>query len=90
MQDEFNQKKHTVFLANRQEAEISGVSDVRTFNEEEIHAVTDFGELLIKGSALQVQALDVDSGVLKISGNIAALVYTNKSVKKSLLGGLFS
>ena len=90
MSDEFNKKKHTFFMADRETAEISGVTDVDSFNEEEITAVTDYGEMMIKGSGLQVEALDLETGVLKISGNIAAVVYTERKVGKSKFGRLFS
>ena len=88
--EEFSRKKHTLFISNREEAEINGVSDVDSFNEEEIRAMTDYGELFIKGSSLQVEALDLESGLLKISGNISAVVYTDKKPGKSKLGRLFS
>ncbi|MBR3150091.1 MAG: sporulation protein YabP [Eubacterium sp.] len=88
--DEFSRKKHTLFVTNREAAEISGVTDVDSFNEEEIRAVTDYGELLIKGTSLQVEALDLETGELKISGSVTALVYTDKKISKSKLGRLFS
>ncbi|MBQ9517513.1 MAG: sporulation protein YabP [Eubacterium sp.] len=90
MADEFSRKKHTLFVANRESAEISGVTDVDSFNEEEIRAQSDFGELIIKGEALQVESLDIETGVLNISGKITAAVYTDKKPAKSLFGRLFS
>ena len=90
MSDEFSRKKHTLFISNREEAEINGVTDVDSFNEEEVRAVTDYGELLIRGASLQVEALDVESGVLRLSGSISALVYTDKRQSKSKFGRLFS
>ena len=90
MSDEFNRKKHTLFIANRESAEISGVTDVDSFNEEEIRAVSDYGDILIKGEKLQVEALDIESGDLKISGKVSAVVYADKAVSKSLFGRMFS
>ncbi len=90
MSDEFNRKKHTCFMTNRESAEISGVTDVDSFNGEEIRAMSDFGELIIRGDSLQVEALDLETGVLNISGNIASLVYTDKKPAKSVFGRLFS
>ena len=90
MSDEFSKKKHTMFIANRESAEISGVTDVDSFNEEEIRADSDYGEIIIKGSSLQVEALDLESGVLKISGSIAAVIYADKPVGKKLFGRMFS
>ena len=90
MSDEFSRKKHTLFMANRESAEIGGITDVEAFNEEEIVAVSDYGELLIKGSSLQVEALELESGVLKITGNIAAIVYSDRKTEKGFFGRLFS
>ena len=90
MSGEFEKKKHSAFIANRETAELSGVTDVDSFNEEEVRALTDYGELIIRGSSLQVEALDLESGVLKISGNVAALIYTDRKKEKGFFGRVFS
>ncbi|MBQ8981686.1 MAG: sporulation protein YabP [Eubacterium sp.] len=90
MSDEFNRKKHTLFMTNREGAEISGVTDIDSFNGEEIRAFSDYGELMIRGESLQVEALDLETGILNISGNISALVYTDKKPAKTFFGRLFS
>ena len=90
MSDDFNRKKHTLFIANRENAELTGITDVDSFNEEEIRALTDYGEVMIKGSALQVETLETENGVLKISGNVDAVVYTNNKPAKSFFKRVFS
>ena len=90
MSEEFNKRKHTMFIANRENAEISGVTDVDSFNEEEIRAASDYGDIIIKGTDLQVEALDLESGVLKICGSIAAVIYADKPIAKSIFGRMFS
>ncbi|MBE6720318.1 MAG: sporulation protein YabP [Ruminococcaceae bacterium] len=90
MSDEFSRKKHTLFIANRESAEISGVTDVDSFNEEEIRAMSDYGELIIKGSSLQVETLELETGKLIISGNVAAVIYTDKTADKGFLKRMFS
>lgn len=90
MSDEFSRKKHTLFIANRESAEISGVTDVDSFNEEEIRAMSDYGELIIKGSSLQVETLELETGKLVISGNVAAVIYTDKTADKGFLKRMFS
>lgn len=90
MQDNFERKNHSLTLENRNQLSMTGVSDVKSFNEEEINAKTDYGELLIRGSNLHVEVLDLDSGALTISGNIMALVYNDKLDAKGGIRRLFS
>ena len=53
-------------------------------------AQCDFGDLLIKGEKLHVEALDLDIGTLKVSGNIIAVVYNEKSQAKGFFKRAFS
>lgn len=82
--------KHTLFLENREILEITGINKVDSFNEEEITAFCDWGELLIKGSSLHVEVLDLQTGELKISGNVVALVYSEKQQVKGFFKRAFS
>jgi sporulation protein YabP len=90
MPDSFENKKHTLMLENRELLELSGINDVTAFNEEEIIAVCDFGDLMIKGTSLHVEVLDLQTGELKITGKIIALVYNEKTQVKSLFRRAFS
>lgn len=90
MQDNFERKNHTLTLENRNQLSMTGISDVKSFNEEEINAKTDYGELLIKGSNLHVEVLDLDTGALTISGSIMALVYNDKVESKGGIRRLFA
>ncbi|MBQ9530788.1 MAG: sporulation protein YabP [Eubacterium sp.] len=90
MQDNFEKKKHTLSAVNREEVDLTGINDVSSFNEEEINAACDLGNVLIKGSHLLVETLDLDNGILKVSGRITAIVYSDKSDAKKLFGKLFS
>lgn len=90
MSDEFSRVKHTVFIENRENASLSGIKNVDAFNEEEIVALSDYGEIIIKGANLHVEALDLETGVLKINGNIGAVVYSDRSVPKGIFKKVFS
>lgn len=83
MQESFSRINHSLHLENRESLSLTGVKDVDSFNEEEICAKTDYGELSIKGNELHVEVLDLESGELKISGKIIALIYNDKSNVKS-------
>ncbi len=90
MQESFEKKKHSLMIQNRESVEITGINDVASFNEEEVNAACDLGNVLIKGSHLLVEALDLDNGILKVSGRITAVVYSEKTNAKSFFGKLFS
>ena len=90
MSDSFDLKKHSVSITNREVIELSGVSDVDSFNAEELRAMSDFGELLIRGSDLNVEVLDLESSRLKVTGKITALVYTDKTQGKGFFGRIFT
>lgn len=84
MSDEFSKLKHTVYLENRESISLGGIKNVDAFNEEEVVALSDYGEITIKGSNLHVETLDLETGVLKITGSIGAVVYSDRSVPKKL------
>ena len=90
MQESFEKKKHSLMIQNRESVEITGINDVASFNEEEVNASCDLGNVLIKGSHLLVEALDLDNGILKVNGRITAVVYSEKTNAKSFFGKLFS
>ena len=90
MSESFEKKKHTASCENRETLEMSGINDVNAFNEEEVTAASDWGDIIIKGSALQVETLDLESGVLKVRGRISAIIYNDKTVVKGFLKRAFS
>lgn len=81
---------HKLSLENRQLLDLSGVTNVESFNEEEVIATTDYGELLIKGEGLNVEILELQSGELRVSGTVSAFVYTNKVSPKGFFKRVFS
>lgn len=81
--------EHTLTLTNRERLTLTGVSDVDSFNEEEVSAVCSCGQLSIRGELLHIEELNLDSGVLTVSGKIFSLSYTEKFTSSSLLKRLF-
>ena len=81
--------EHTLTLTNRERLTLTGVSDVDSFNEEEILAVCSCGELTIKGDMLHIEELNLESGILTVSGKIVSLTYSEKFSSTSLLKRLF-
>ena len=81
-------KLQNVILENREKITISGINEVKNFDEDVINLSTQLGELTIKGENLHITKMDVDSGDIMISGNIFGLVY-NDSVKSSFWSKVF-
>jgi len=85
--------KHTVVMERRENLEITGVNDVISFDEETIIVDTEMGVLVLRGSNLHVNKLNLDAGELNIDGEISNLTYEEENTygkgKQSLLGKLF-
>ena len=90
MNEEFERSEHSLKMENREKLELTGINDVGAFNEEQIAASSSCGDIIIKGSGLHVDELNLETGSLKISGKVGAFVYNDRNVAKGFLGKLFS
>lgn len=77
-------KKHNVILEERSKLSISGVTDVESFDENEISLYTTLGELSIKGKCLHVDEMSLETGELSITGDVKSMVYGDKDRTKKL------
>lgn len=85
-----NQHNHIVHIDNRERIEISGVTKVDTFNEDDVILHTIMGVLNIKGKNMKVNKLNVDTGDMLIEGMIYSMHYLSKDKEKgSFLKKLF-
>jgi sporulation protein YabP len=73
----------------RKTAHISGVKQVISFDDNSVLLLTECGELLLEGSGLKVDELNVQSGDVAVSGEVSALIYTDETPrkKKRFFGG---
>lgn len=77
---------HSLIVENRRALTATGVSNVDSFDEQTIVAYTDMGELVIRGSQLKINKLNIETGELNLMGDIISMSYSdNKPV-----GGFFS
>lgn len=84
-------KQHSLYLENRSGLKLTGVTDVEFFDEETVSAFTDYGLITVSGSSLHVEELNLETGLLEVSGEVTALVYSSKTKKeKNILKRLFS
>ena len=88
-----NKKAHKLILNNRRCGNLTGVSDVLSFDENEIILETDQVMLMMKGKELHVSRLMLDKGEVDIDGRIDSVTYSEQGSRtertESLLGRLF-
>ena len=83
-------KIHSLSMEARQKLSLSGVQDVKGFDENLVILETALGDLNIRGQELHVEKIDLDSGRLELRGNIQELSYDeslkNGSIWKRFFG----
>ena len=83
---------HSLMLENRQNGRITGVKDIKSFDEKEILLFTQAGKLVIKGEQLHVKGLDLEKGKAGIEGKINSLIYLSRNTppkKEKLIKRMF-
>ena len=94
MDEKMHQKmSHRVFLTDRKRMELTGITDVISFDLNKVVLETEYGLMTIKGSDLHVNRLYVEKGELDIDGKVESLVYSQSQgiAKKNetFMGRLF-
>ena len=85
--------EHFLKLTNRKNLELSGVSNIVTFDEQEIVLETSMGTLFIGGEELHINLLKLDEGKVAMEGQVNSVMYKAlgsdmKSKSKNILGRL--
>lgn len=89
MTDEKNIQKlpHNIIMEDRKRLSVSGVTDIDSFDEQSIIAITGMGELTIRGWNLHITRLNLEQSELAVDGEISSLAYTDTRPKAQ---GFFS
>ena len=77
---------HSLILDNRKKLTATGVSNVDSFDEQTVVAYTDLGELVVRGSKLHIDKLNIESGELTLDGEITSMSYSENQAA----GGFFT
>ena len=72
-----------LYIHNREKLRLTGVKDVDNFDDFNISAKTQKGDLVITGENLKIAKLDVDSGELLVDGLIQSVFYSESTPQKS-------
>lgn len=79
--------QHNVIMEQRSKLILSGVTEVASFEEDNVDLKTTKGSLTVRGNGLRMENYNSEVGDLVVNGDIFALVYTNDSTDTS--GGFF-
>ena len=89
---ESGQGKHAVVLKDRKDMRIDGVSEVVSFDEHYVMLKTQCGDMAIEGNDLKIAVLEIDAGIVVLSGTVSGVYYSDpqNKEKRSFVKKLFS
>ena len=76
-------------LINRNNLTLTNVKKVKSSEPELIQIMLDNTGLLVSGTNLSVEQLDIQTGLMQISGQVDCVKYTNKTTKKFSFKNIF-
>ena len=71
--------QHKLILTNRSKISLNGITDILSFDVNEILIETELGMLMIRGKDLHVNRLTLEKGEVDISGKVDSLQYSDIS-----------
>lgn len=66
---------HTLLIDRRNHAVITGVTDVCSFQENEVVLKIDSGEMILTGQNLHIAKLLLEEGQLNVEGHVDGVIY---------------
>ena len=79
MEERGNLSDHSLKLKDRRIGTVTGVQDIKSFDDKEILLFTKAGKLLIKGEQLHVKRLNLEKGEADLEGKVDSLTYLSKN-----------
>ena len=76
---------HKVILNERKNLNITGVSEVLSFEEDLVVLKTSLGTLLVQGRGLKLKTLSPDGGQV-VEGTVSAMSYQEPRTRRRLFG----
>lgn len=69
------QNKHSITLKDRSQMRIEGVTEVISFDELAVMLKTQCGDMAIEGRDLRIAVLEIDAGIVVLSGTVSGVCY---------------
>ena len=84
-------KPHQILWKERKQGNVTGVTDVVSFDESSILLETSLGMLTLKGKELHISRLSLETGEVDLEGTVDSRVYSGSgpSAKGSFLKRMF-
>ncbi len=84
--------KHSVSIKDRRDMHIDGVTEVVSFDELCVMLRTQCGDMAIEGKDLKIAVLEIDTGIVVLSGTVSGVYYSEEQTKekRSFVKRLFS
>lgn len=73
---------HYITIESREKLVLSQVADVDAFDEETLWANLKEGGIEITGEKLNIEKLDLQEGMLVVTGRISSIAYTDRTFKE--------
>ena len=89
MEEKVVNKKHSIYVSERQEIVIEGVNKLDSFDKNEFLISTTKGYLHIQGKDLTLGNMDNEKGTLCINGSVDSFNYLNTSNNQTKKEGFF-
>ena len=70
---------HALRCAARKEAEITGVTAMESFDDTMVSLVTECGRMTLEGEGLSVTTLDIERGLVTVTGQLNGVFYSDES-----------
>ncbi len=85
---------HQISLKNRESMEVSGVTDVISFDEQSVVLSTVCGNMAVDGASLHIHVLSMEQGIVTMDGRIDSVTYyeqesTENDGKRGFFGKIF-
>ena len=89
MSEVIKPKAHKVVMDNRNSMSMTGITKVTSIDPDLVLLVTEQGKLKITGKNMQANTLDLDKGILELTGNFNTMIYSGEKDGALSLKGLF-
>lgn len=85
MAEERTFRSQNLILEDRKRLTVTGVEEVDGFDETWVQIHTVLGELTVRGEGLRVELLSVETGELRVEGEIGEMDYTEAPERNGFL-----
>lgn len=81
-------QSHKLIMTDRNKVELTGVTEVVSFDDQEMELETIDGAVRFGGEGIRVKRLTLERGEIELEGKICEIVY-HESQKGRTAGGMF-